>query len=272
MTHRTMRLGAHDEDRHERAKRIAWLDFDAIERARVLVIGAGAIGNETAKNLVLAGYRRISIVDMDHIVRSNLNRCVLFTDMDAGQRRLKAEVVVERLRSMESGIDARAHTARIQDMGEGFIEEHDMVLGCLDNLEARLHVNARCCAARMPYIDAATDGFVGRIFVVHPLHGACLECGTNRTHAKIVQQRFSCTGADVSFFNPKLAAEITTTAIVAAVQVREALKFTCGKEEAVISNLFYYDGLRNVSEVLEVPVNPLCPHHLLTSREKSAAL
>ena len=88
----TVRVGAHDDDMHDRTRRIAWLDFAAIERAKVLVVGAGAIGNETLKNLALAGYRNITIVDMDHIVKSNLSRCVLFTEMDAGERRLKAEV------------------------------------------------------------------------------------------------------------------------------------------------------------------------------------
>lgn len=257
----TVRVGAHDDDMHDRAKRIAWLDFPAIEKAKVLIVGAGAIGNETLKNLALAGYRNITIVDMDHVVKSNLSRCVLFTQLDAGEKRLKAEVAAERIRVMAPEMRVAFHTSRIQEMGDDFIRGHDIVLGCLDNLETRLHVNAHCYAAKVPYIDAATDGFVGKVLAVSP-PGACLECGTNRTHSKIIQMRFSCTGADVSFHAPKMAAEITTTSVVAAVQVREALKFTSGRREAVISNMFYYNGLKNVSDILEVPLNPSCPNHL----------
>ena len=84
----------------------------------------------------------------------------------------------------------------------------------------------------------------------------------NKTHSKIMELRFSCTGEDVTFYEPKVAAEITTTSIVSAVQVREALKIACGERDAVMSNIFYYDGFRNVAETLEIAKNPDCPNHV----------
>ncbi|MCK5252669.1 MAG: hypothetical protein KAQ96_06955, partial [Thermoplasmata archaeon] len=52
-----------------------------------------------------------------------------------------------------------------------------------------------------------------------------------------------------------------TTAVVAAVQSREVMKIINGRRDLVLSNLFYYDGNRNVSDVLEVAINPDCPNH-----------
>lgn len=257
-----LRVGAHDVDRLDRSKRLGWFDADMVREARILMVGAGAIGNETAKNLALAGFRKITLVDMDFVVRSNLNRCVFFSELDASEKRLKVDVVAEGVRRLDPEIQVEAHSKPIQEMPSDIFAKHDIVLGCLDNLAARLHLNAHSCFAGKPYVDAGTDGFLGKVMVVSPPDGACLECGTNRTHAKVVQKRFSCTGSDVTFFNPKLAAEITTTSIVSAIQVREALKIACGKPDLSIKNMAYYDGGRNVFEELEIQRNPDCPNHI----------
>jgi len=250
-----------DEDKYERAKRIHWLDLEKLSNTKVLMVGAGAIGNEVAKDLALSGFRKVTIVDMDYVVRSNLNRCVFFSNEDADQKKMKAEVVANKLKVLEPELEVSFHTEKIQDLGEDFIPSHDIVLGCLDNIEARLHINAHCYHRGKPYVDAGMLGFVGKVQVVLPPNTPCLECGMNKTHVKIMQLRFSCTGEDITFFEPKLAAEITTTSIVSAVQVREAIKIVNGRFDEVINNLFYYDGTRNVSEILEIQKNPDCPHH-----------
>ena len=250
-----------ERDRHERTRRIPWIDLDAVRTARVLVVGAGALGNEVVKDMVLAGFAGISLVDMDHVARSNLTRCVFFREQDSERRRLKAEVVAERAMELDPAVKITPYTDRIQDMPEDFIPSHSMILGCLDNVATRLHLNAHCYNEGIPYIDGAMDGLIGKVQVVLPPETACLQCGMNKTHSKIMELRFSCTGEDVTFYEPKVAAEITTTSIVSAVQVREALKIVSGRAKAVLSNVFYYDGLRNVSETLEVSKNPDCPHH-----------
>lgn len=262
-----IRAGFQDSDRLDRSRRLGWFDSEALAKARVLVVGAGAIGNETAKNLVLAGFRRFTLIDMDRVVLSNLNRCLFFSELDASERRLKVDIIADGMRRLDKSAEVETHTKPIQEMPEDFIPRHDIVLGCLDNLAARLHVNSRAYLAGIPYIDAATDGFSGKVMVVLS-PGACLECGANRSHAKIVQQRYSCTGSDVTFFAPKLAAEITTTSVVSAVQVREAMKAACGRRELMLKNVMYYDGNRNTCEELDVSLSPDCPNHLSAARPR----
>jgi molybdopterin/thiamine biosynthesis adenylyltransferase len=256
-----IKIDQFDQDKYDRSKRIEWLDFDSIHNSKVLIAGAGAIGNETAKNLVLSGYHNLTIIDDDHVVRSNLNRSLFFTEIDAANNRLKAEVVAEKLKVMDPGINVTYYPNRLEDMGDDLIRSHDLVLGCLDNIAARLHLNAHCYYNKIPYIDGATRGVVGKVQVILPPRTSCFECYINKTHMDVLEKRFSCSGEKVTYFEPKLAAEITTTSIVSAIQVREALKITCRMTDKILHNLFYYDGLRNVSEELEIEFNPECPQH-----------
>jgi len=66
------------EDRFSRFKLIQWWDQEKISGAKILVIGAGALGNEIIKNLSLLGVGHIFIADMDSIENSNLSRSILF--------------------------------------------------------------------------------------------------------------------------------------------------------------------------------------------------
>jgi len=250
-----------NEDKLERSKRIGFLDMDKILGARVLVVGLGAIGNETVKNLVLSGFKHLTLVDMDYIVRANLNRCVFFRDIDANRKSLKTDVVGRAASELDDEVEVITHNAKIQELGEDFIPSFDIVFGCLDNIDARLHINAHCYYNDIPYIDAATNGFIGKVQVMLPPDTPCLECSMNKTHFAILQKRFSCTGVDVTYFEDKMAAEITTTAVVSAVQVREGLKVISGQRDRCLENMFYYHGINNMSDELEVELNPDCPHH-----------
>jgi molybdopterin/thiamine biosynthesis adenylyltransferase len=74
-----VRIGEEEvrEDRFSRFRLIPWWDQTKLQSARVLVIGAGALGNEILKNLMLLGFERIVVVDLDKIEESNLSRTIL---------------------------------------------------------------------------------------------------------------------------------------------------------------------------------------------------
>ena len=116
-----------DRDRFDRMKRIDWVDMDSIQRSRCLVVGAGALGNEVVKDLVLAGFRRITVVDMDFIVTSNLSRCLFFRDSDV-KRVMKADVVASRASEIDPDAEIRPVVADIRDLDDW---DYDIVLGCL---------------------------------------------------------------------------------------------------------------------------------------------
>lgn len=254
-------LESRREDRFERTERIAWINLKQVQASRVLVVGAGALGNEVCKDLALSGFRRFTLVDMDRVVFSNLNRCLFFTMADARERQLKVNAVRRGLMGIDPSLDVETHADRIENLPEGVFKEHDLVLGCLDNAAARIHTNGHAYFAGRPYIDGGTLGMVGKVQVVRPPTSPCVQCGMNKTHMAEVARRYSCTGAGMTFVEAPTAAEVTTTAIVAAVQVREAVKLASGRPETALDNLWYYDGLKGTAEVLQVARNPGCPVH-----------
>ncbi|MDR0778233.1 MAG: ThiF family adenylyltransferase [Methanomassiliicoccaceae archaeon] len=247
----------YDKDRFDRSKRIEWLDMDAIGDCRCLVVGAGALGNEAVKCLVLSGFRDITIVDMDDIVLSNLNRCVFFRSSDV-KNGLKADILAERASRLDPDVTIRSKRMRIQELERW--DAFGIVIGCLDNISARLHVNAHSYYHKIPYVDGGTDGMTGKIQVVLP-GGPCLQCSMNRTHYKALETRFSCTGKDAAFYVPKMAAEITTTSVIAAMQVREAMKIMSGREDMCVKNMSYYDGISGETFTLEVKKDERCENH-----------
>jgi hypothetical protein len=79
---------------------------------------------------------------------------------------------------------------------------------------------------------------------------------------KILENRYSCTGSPASYYEPQLPSEITTTSVIAAIQVREALKIASGSESVILNRMFFYNGEKNLSQEMEIEVNPRCQHHI----------
>ena len=109
----------------------------------MLVVGAGALGNEVLKNLALLGVGTVYLIDLDAVEPSNLSRSVLFRAEDGGQG--KAEVAARRAREINPDVAIVAMRGDvITDLGLGLFADVDVVIGCLDNREARLWVNRQC--------------------------------------------------------------------------------------------------------------------------------
>src|SRR5947209_18294310 len=93
-----------EEDRFSRLRLITWWNQEKIAATRVLVVGAGALGNEILKNLALLGFRQVVVVDLDRIEESNLSRAVLYRAEDVG--RYKAEAAADAFQTLSPGSKA----------------------------------------------------------------------------------------------------------------------------------------------------------------------
>src|SRR5689334_23683765 len=83
-----------DSDRYGRLRLIPWWRQERLAAAKILVVGAGALGNEVLKNLALVGVGTTYVIDLDDVEPSNLSRSVLFRAEDGG--RPKAHVAAKR--------------------------------------------------------------------------------------------------------------------------------------------------------------------------------
>ena len=113
----------------------------SLEEAKILVVGAGGIGCELLKNLVLSGFQYIEVVDLDVIELSNLNRQFLFRRQHIGQS--KARVAVETVSKLSIHVIILAHWANIKDtklFPFSFFRKFTLVMNALDNLGMLLHV------------------------------------------------------------------------------------------------------------------------------------
>src|SRR5437868_6884816 len=74
----------------------------------IFVVGAGAIGCELLKNLIMVGFKNIIIADMDHIEKSNLSRHFLFNDENIGQS--KSEIAAKKIKEMRPDVTIKVMT------------------------------------------------------------------------------------------------------------------------------------------------------------------
>src|SRR5688572_23578613 len=132
-----------DEDRFDRFRLISWWDQAKLARAKVLVIGAGALGNEIIKNLSLLGIGNLFIADLDRVENSNLSRSVLYRESDNGSA--KAVVAARAAREIYPSIKSQCFNGNVvYDLGMGVFRWADVIIGGLDNREARLSINRAC--------------------------------------------------------------------------------------------------------------------------------
>ncbi|KAH7155100.1 hypothetical protein B0J13DRAFT_521264 [Dactylonectria estremocensis] len=153
----------------------------SVKQARVLMVGAGGIGCELLKNLVLTGFGEIHIVDLDTIDLSNLNRQFLFGHEHI--KKSKALVAKEVARRFNPNVKIVAHHANIKDaeFSVSWFREFCIAFNALDNLEARRHVNKMCLAADVPLIESGTTGFNGQVQVIKKGITACYDCTPKET-------------------------------------------------------------------------------------------
>uniref|UniRef100_UPI00398EE3AE SUMO-activating enzyme subunit 2 n=1 Tax=Pristiophorus japonicus TaxID=55135 RepID=UPI00398EE3AE len=143
---------------------------------RLLVVGAGGIGCELLKNLVLGGFRDIEVVDLDTIDVSNLNRQFLFQKKHVGKS--KAQVAKESALQFcpEAKITAYHDSIMNPDYNVEFFRQFTLVMNALDNRAARNHVNRMCLAADIPLIESGTAGYLGQVTVIKKGITECYEC------------------------------------------------------------------------------------------------
>jgi molybdopterin/thiamine biosynthesis adenylyltransferase/predicted RNA-binding Zn-ribbon protein involved in translation (DUF1610 family) len=249
-----------DSDRYHTFGYISWWQQEVVRDATVLVVGAGALGNEVLKNLALMGIGNVIIADFDTIEDSNLSRSVLFRAADRGRR--KVDAAAERVKELNPDVNVMTWHGDINfEMGLGVFRHVDAIVGCLDNREARLSINRFSWAVNKPWVDGAIQELMGIVRVFWPGQGACYECTLTDLDYQIIGLRYSCPLlARENVLQGKVPTTPTSASIVAAFQTQEALKLIHGMEVQP-GKAMMINGLTNDVYMTEYPVKEMCMSH-----------
>ena len=204
---------------------LSWFKQDKVKNAKVLVVGAGALGNEVIKNLTLFGVGTIFVCDFDRIELSNLTRSVLFREKDAYEHSFKAEVVAKRAMEINPQIKVIPIVGNLfSEIGLGIYKDVDVVIGCLDSRIARYLLNRLCMRVGKTWIDGSIENMTGVVKVYSPGVN-CYECNLSREEFNNIMLRTGC--ADVVRAQTSAGRVATTpisASIVGAMQAQEAMK------------------------------------------------
>ncbi|MBQ7940981.1 MAG: ThiF family adenylyltransferase [Muribaculaceae bacterium] len=250
---------------------LSWFKKEKVKNARVLVAGAGALGNEVVKNLALFGIGHIYVVDFDRIEISNLTRSVLFREEDAYNHSYKSEIVAKRAMEINPQIKVVPIVGNLySEVGFGLYKSVDVIIGCLDSRIARYYLNKLAMRAGKTWIDGSIENMIGVVRVFTP-GVSCYECGLSREEFNNIMLRLGC--ADVVRMQENAGRVATTpisASIIGAMQVQEAMKIihlSAGETEEVPfktlqGKMLRYEGMTNSVNIYKYASwKSICPAH-----------
>ena len=248
---------------------LSWFKKEKVKNARVLVAGAGALGNEVVKNLALFGVGHIYVCDFDQIEISNLTRSVLFREEDAYNHAYKAEIVAKRAKEINPQIEVTPIVGNLfSEVGFGLYKAVDVIIGCLDSRIARYQLNRLSLRAGKTWIDGSIENLTGVVKVYTP-GVSCYECGLSREEFNNIMLRTGC--ADVVRTQTSAGRVATTpisASIIGAMQVQEAMKIIHTEEgqpvpfKTLSGKMWRFEGMTNAVNVYKYSSwKNNCPAH-----------
>ena len=187
--------------------------------ARVVVVGCGALGSFQAGALARAGIGYLRIIDRDYVELSNLQRQWLFDECDVQQSLPKSIAAARKVSAINGGIQvdpivADLTASNIDDLLSGT----SLILDGTDNFETRYLINDYAVSRGLPWIYGAAVASYGITMPVVPSKTACLRCVYPDPPS----------GAQPTCETAGVLGSIT--ALIASLQVAEAIKILCGAE------------------------------------------
>lgn len=206
--------------------------------AKVIIVGIGGLGTNTAELLTRAGVGNLKLIDGDLIEKSNLHRQTLFTENDLNKN--KAKTAQNKLAEINSLITVEAKDVFLNEKNISLLKNADLILDCTDNMKIRFLINKFCLAENKPWIYAAcvkTSGYVMPFTQKTP----CLRCFIKGTDFESV-----CIEGILS----------TLPASIAALQATLAIKILLNRK--VKPALYFYNIWTQDFKKIKIKINPAC--------------
>jgi len=218
--------------------------------AKVLLLGAGALGSPSGMYLAAAGVGTIGFVDFDVVDLSNLQRQIIHTTDRVGM--LKTESAQKSINAINPGVKVIAHNVHLNSENVmDIIGNYDVVVNCSDNFPTRYLINDACVFAKKPLVDGAIFQFEGNATVFHPARGGpCYRCLYPEPPPPGMAP--SCAEAGVLGVLPGL---------IGSIEALEAIKLILGVGKPLIGTMVYFDTLsdRDFVRLMRIKRDAECP-------------
>lgn len=214
---------------------------ERLKRAHIFIAGAGGLGSPIAIYLAVAGIGTITIVDMDRVEQTNLNRQILHTDRDIGKK--KTVSALAKLREYNPDITVNAIDTTIDENNiRELVGRADGIVDAMDNYPVRYLLNRVALEKKIPFFHGAIRGLYGQATTIIPNETPCLECIFPKAPPKEV---FPVVGV--------------TPGVIGTVQATEVVKYLTKSGRLLAGRLFTWDGLTSTTEEITIARNPACP-------------
>ncbi len=241
-----------DEELLRYNRQILMPEFDvagqeALQAARVLVVGLGGLGCPAALYLAAAGVGRLLLADGDLVELSNLQRQIAHGDTDIGCN--KAVSAARAIAAINPGVAVECIEQRLDEpaMGE-LVARVDLVLDATDNYPARFALNRACIAAGVPMVSAAAVRAEGQIAVYDPRRGGpCYRC--------VYPEEGDTTALSCS----ESGVLAPVVGVLGTLQAMEAIKLLSGYGDTLRGSLLVVDLRGQHWQKLAVRPRPGCP-------------
>ena len=198
---------------------------EKIRQTKVAVIGAGALGQMAAHQLVRSGFEQLILVDGDVLEYSNFNRQLYALYSTLNQS--KTEVLKRQLLDIHPQIDIKSYETFLDEKnGKELISGADIVVDCVDDIETKVYLEKLADELNIPLVHGAVEGWYGQVTTVLP---------GDRVLEQLYMHRKK----------QQVSALMPTVSAVAALQVGEVLKLATGKGELLHRNVMFVDMLNS---------------------------
>ncbi|WP_372792733.1 ThiF family adenylyltransferase [Lutibacter sp.] len=209
---------------------------DLLQKAKVIVIGCGGLGNPIAIYLATSGVGELHLVDFDTVSVSNLHRQVFFKVENIKQP--KVEVLANEIKK-------RAPFTKVTFTNEAInknsilllVSKFDVVVDGTDNLKIKYLINDACVLTKKPLVYGSLYKFDGYVATFNVLNGeGDYTCNLRDAFPKIATDIPNCEEAGT--LNPIVG-------IIALLQVNEVIKIITKIGKLLTNQLLIYNALEN---------------------------
>ena len=220
--------------------------LEKLQKAKVLVIGAGGLGCPALEYLATSGIGSIGIIDFDTVSETNLARQILYTYDDLGK--FKAEVAAHKIKKMNPYIEVKYWIDKVNEKNiDQYLNKFDYVLDSPDNLETRYLIEEHATVLKKVIIHGSIFKFMGQV-TVFTSESPCYRC----VYPERPYEEDVPTCNEVGVF-PALPS------IIGVLQAMETIKYIVEFGEPLVGQLLTYNALDQTMKKYKLSKNENCP-------------